>query len=361
MLGWLFKRAEPAPEKRSAMAAGYTGQIIQAREAYISGVSGLGELTAVVQSCVSLWEGGLAAADVSGTSCLGRREMAMLGRALALRGEAVFLIGPDRLVPVSDWDLSTRDGEPRAYRLSVAEAGGGRSFTALAGEVLHFRLAADPTAPWAGQAPLRRSSLTAGLMHTLERALAEAYENMPLGSQIVPYPESPDTDLEGMARGFRGQRGRVLLRESVNVTAAGGAAPSTDWRPSDVTPDISKAMTRETLEAARGAICMAFGVLPAMMNGQAQGPLIREAQRHLAGWTLQPLAMTLAEEASAKLGGVVFIDVMRPVQAFDVGGRARALATIIEGLAKAKELGLSPAEVNFALTQVNWGEGDGAA
>jgi len=53
--------------------------------------------------------------------------------------------------------------------------------------------------------------------------------------------------------------------------------------------------------------------------------------------------------------------VMRPVQAYDVGGRARALSTMIEGLARAKELGLSPDEVNKALTLVNWGEGDNAA
>ena len=58
---------------------------------------------------------------------------------------------------------------------------------------------------------------------------------------------------------------------------------------------------------------------------------------------------------------IVMIDVMRPVQAYDVSGRARAMTTIIEGLARAKELGLSPAEVNTALTLVNWGANDGAA
>jgi molybdenum cofactor biosynthesis enzyme MoaA len=76
---------------------------------------------------------------------------------------------------------------------------------------------------------------------------------------------------------------------------------------------------------------------------------------------LQPIAALLAEEATEKLGSAVMIDVMRPVQAYDVGGRARAMSTIIEGLAKAKELGLTPAEVNTALTMVNWGENDGAA
>ena len=73
------------------------------------------------------------------------------------------------------------------------------------------------------------------------------------------------------------------------------------------------------------------------------------------------MAMLLAEEASAKLGVEVMIDVMRPVQAFDVGGRARALSTIIEAMARAKELKLSPDEMNTALTLVNWGEKDAAA
>ena len=39
-------------------------------------------------------------------------------------------------------------------------------------------------------------------------------------------------------------RGRVLLRESVHVSAAGGAAPAQDWRPQDVTPDLQRAMTK---------------------------------------------------------------------------------------------------------------------
>lgn len=85
-------------------------------------------------------------ADVDGTDLLTRQAMAMLGRSAALRGEAVLLIR-DRLIPCADWDLSTRDGIPRAYRVSISEAGGGRTETVLAGEVIHLRLAADPVAP----------------------------------------------------------------------------------------------------------------------------------------------------------------------------------------------------------------------
>ena len=129
MFKWLFKRAEP--EKRSS-GAGYTAAIMAARESYISGSSGIGELTATVQSCVSLWESAFALADVQGTNLLTRAHMGLLARSAALRGEAVMLITGAGLVPCADWDLSTRNGVPRAYRLSVSEAGGGRTETALA-------------------------------------------------------------------------------------------------------------------------------------------------------------------------------------------------------------------------------------
>ena len=60
-------------------------------------------------------------------------------------------------------------------------------------------------------------------------------------------------------------------------------------------PDLSKAMTAETLEAARSAIFAVYGVLPGLYAVAAQGPLVREAQRHLAGWVLQPICELVAE------------------------------------------------------------------
>jgi hypothetical protein len=353
VLGWLFGKRQEV-EKRSAMS-GFTAELMAARESYISGRRGVAELTAVAQSCISLWENGFAIADVDGTDLLDRRTMAMMARSLALRGEAVFLIR-ERLIPCADWDLRTRNGEPSAYRLSISEAGGGVQTTALAGEVLHTRIGVDPAAPWAGQAPLRRAALTAGLLQTLESALSEVFEFTPLGSQIVPYPESPEVDLESIGRGFRGRRGRVLLRESVNIVAAGGPAPQADWKPQGVTPDIRDSMSYETLESARNSVCGAFGVLAALFDRAAQGPLVREAQRHLAQWTLQPIAELIAEEASAKLGTPITLDTLRPTQAFDQGGAARAFTALVQGLAQAKEAGLSEAAVAAAFARLDWKE-----
>ncbi|PRX37908.1 Phage portal protein BeeE [Meinhardsimonia xiamenensis] len=347
---WPFKRKK-AEETRSS-GSGFTAEIMAAREAYVSGRRGIAELTATVQAAVALWEGGLGLADVSGTDLLDRRSLALCARSLALRGEALFLVRDAGLVPCSDWDLKTRDGRPTAYRVSVPEAGGGRSFTALAAEVLHFRIGCDVSAPYQGTAPLKRAQLTAGLLNAVETALAEIYETAPIASQIVPFPEAPQTDLEAIARGFRGNRGKVLIRESVNVTAAGGPAPMQDWKPHDLSPDLSKTMTRETLEAARNAINLAFGILPGLASPTATGPMVREAQRHLAQWVLQPIATGIAEEATEKLGTAVTLDVMRPLQAFDAGGRARALNVIVGALAQAKEAGVDPTD---ALKLVDWG------
>lgn len=341
MLSWF----RPKIEKRSG---GFTEQILAAREAVVFGRRGVAELTATVQSCVSLWEGGFSVAEVSGTDLLGPGELAMAARTLALRGEALFLIR-DTLVPASDWEITTRDGRPRAYRVSVPDTGGGRTETALAAEVLHFRVGADPAAPWRGQAPLRRASLTAGLLQAVEEALAEVFECAPLGSQVVPLPENPQVSSEAMSRSFRGRRGRVLLRESVQVTAAGGPAPVTDWRPSDLSPDLSRSGAVETLASARGSVMGVYGVLPALMDPKTTGPVVREAQRHLATWMLQPVARLMAQEASEKLGETVSIDVLQPLQAYDAGGRARALGGIIEGLARAKEAGLSDEAIAAAL------------
>lgn len=334
----LFRR-KPA-ETRNAMGAGFTSMILAARESYISGVSDLAELSATVQGCVSLWEQAFASADVAGTDMLDRRTLAMLARSVAMRGEALFLIR-DRLVPVSDWDLSTVDGMPRAYRCSIPEVGGGRQETVLAGEVIHVRLAADPFAPWSGQSPLRRAALSAGMLQAVESALRDTWADAPIGSQVLPLPDGSADDMAKMRSAFRGRRGSVLVVEGVAQAVAAGMHPLADKRREDLTPDLHRAEAGQLLGAAQASVCHAYGVLPAMLNPATTGPVVREAQRHLAQWTLEPLAKLVAEEASEKLGATVSIDVVRPLQAFDMGAKSRSvLALVNAGLPAADALRL---------------------
>lgn len=354
MLGWFLNKLRPIEARSSG--AGYTAQVMAARDSYISGRRGVAELTATVQSCISLWEGGFAMADIKGTDLLTRMDMAMMARAVALNGEAVYLISESGLTPATDWDVTTRNGKPRAYRLSIPDAGGGRTMTALAAEVLHLRIGADHLSPWTGTAPLRRASLTGALLHAVEAALSETFENAPLGSLIVPLPDTGADDMDNMRGAFKGRRGSTLVIEGVAQATAAGMNPQIGQKPDQLSPDLSKSMTDETLAAAREGILMAYGVLPALANRAATGPAVREAQRQLAMWTLQPIAALLAEEATNKLGTTVTIDTMRPLQAFDAGGRARALSAIIKTMVEAKAADISPADVSGAMRMVDWKE-----
>jgi hypothetical protein len=112
-------------------------------------------------------------------------------------------------------------------------------------------------------------------------------------------------------------------------------------------------VTAETLAAAREAVSTVFGVLPGLNNPATTGPMVREAQRHLCQWTLQPIAALIAEEASAKLGGPVTIDTLRPLQAYDSGGRARAMLSIVQALAAAKAGEVDQAAIDKAMAIVD--------
>lgn len=342
-------------ETRSA-GGGYTAQVMAARESYISGRGGVAELTSTAQASVSLWEGAFAMADVTGSPLLNRQTMALIGRSLALRGDVVMLVGDVGLIPATDWEVTTRNGQPRAYRLSIPEAGGGRTLTALAAEVLHIRIGADITTPWIGSAPLRRSSLTGSMLHAVESALGETFENAPLGSIIVPMPDGASEDMEKVRASFRGRRGSSLVIEGVAQATAAGMNPTIGQKTDQLSPDLSKSMTNETLAAARNGILAAYGVLPALLNPSATGPAVREAQRHLAMWCLQPIAELMAEEARAKLGGDIQIDTLRPLQAFDTAGRARALGAIVNAMADAKAAGIAPADMSGGMRLVDWKE-----
>jgi hypothetical protein len=94
-------------------------------------------------------------------------------------------------------------------------------------------------------------------------------------------------------------------------------------------------------------------VLPGLFNSATTGPMVRECQRHLCQWTLQPIAALLAEEATDKLGGAVTVDLLRPLQAYDSGGRARAMLSVVQALAAAKAGEVTQADLDTAFKLVD--------
>lgn len=333
------------PDERRA---NYTEQALQFRADTIIGRRNLAELTGTVQTCIGLWEAGLAQAETS-LDVLTPEVLGMAGRSLGYSGEALFVMRGDELVAANSWTVATKGSKPVAYRVTVPDVGGGRSDTVLAGEVLHFKIGSPVERPWSGTSPLQRASLTAEMLYAVEDALADVFTNAPLGTKVVATPERPNTDNTKIERTFTGKRGRIALEESANVDAAGGPAPAQDWKPASLSPELDKSNTTDTLKAARASVMAAYGVLPSLVNENVTGPAVREAQRHLAQWMLQPIARMIANEAARKFETTADIDVLQPLQAYDAGGRARSLSGVIQGLALAKESGLSDEQIQAAL------------
>lgn len=240
--------------------------------------------------------------------------------------------------------------------MGLPEIGGGRSETVLAPEVLHFRIGCDAVTPWAGSAPLARAKLSAQLLEAIETAMRDVYQDAPLGSQIVHVPEGSAADMDEMRRSFRGRRGAALVVEGVAQAVAAGMNPNIGKSPDQLSPDLSRTLADRLLAEAKGEVFGVFGILPGLMNASTTGPLVREAQRHLSQLTLQPIANLMAEEASEKLAVPVAIDVVRPMQAFDHGGKARALSTMLQAMATAKEAGLDLATITDAQAFIDWAD-----
>ncbi len=167
----------------------------------------------------------------------------------------------------------TLDEMAAAYRVSVPEAGGGRTMTALAGEVIHIRIGSDPVAPWTGTAPLRRAALSANLLHEIEGALRDTFRDAPIGSQVLPLPDSSPEDMEAMRTAIRGRHGQTLIVEGVAQATAAGMNPQLGQRRDDLTPDLGKAETAQTWAQARGAVAEAFGIPAAFFNPASTGPV----------------------------------------------------------------------------------------
>ncbi|WP_292288843.1 hypothetical protein [Marivita sp.] len=65
------------------------------------------------------------------------------------------------------------------------------------------------------------------------------------------------------------------------------------------------------------------------------------------------MAEIVSEEMTDKLGQPVQMDTLRPLQAYDAEGRARAVAGVVQALAMAKEAGV---DADTAMKLVGWQE-----
>lgn len=277
----------PAVEKRDAASDSYTDLLIKQRVAAATGTADSSAL-GVIESCAGLWGRAFAAAE---SDKLGAAMLARIGRALLLKGEAVYLV--DRLIEVTTWDITGRvDPATWLYRCDLAGPSTTDTRVRPAASVLHFRIGQTKEQPWKGVSPFERAGLTRDLLANIERSLSCEFGG-PIG-HVLPVPAgSTQTDL---ASDVAALKGNVALGE----TMAGGhgegraGAPLKDWQPQRIGPNPPQ--TAVLIHDSIERTLLAAAGVPADLAGGIAEAGSRESWRRFVASTIAPVGRIVGEE-----------------------------------------------------------------
>ena len=331
---WPFAK----PENREAYTDAITSALFAA--ASDGNVPPSVEALGAVEAAAGLWSRAFASATVepqtAATMPLTPAVLAAIGRGLAVRGEAVFVLavnGAVELTQASSWKVSG-GARPESWRYEIELAlpsGKVAKQTLPADAVLHVRYATRPAAPWAGISPLGMAAETRALATWIERRLAE--EASTATSYVLPLPEAADVDK--LKADIKGGRGRLHIVDTTSTGWGDGtaAAPQRDWKSNRLGADPPEALGKLRSDVKNDI----FGVygIPSSIHGT--GGSARESYRQFLSSTIQPLAKLVVEELAVKLDTPTLALDFTELRAADIAGRARAYGVLINA-------GMPPAE-----------------
>lgn len=280
------------------------------------------ELSATVEAAARLWEFAFSAGR---STVLTPGQLAMLGRSLLLRGEAVFHRQRSRFAAVSSWDVQGSSANPDAwrYRLTVPTPETQRTINSAAGSVLHVRIGCAPERPWQGVSPLANAGATRDLLTAAEASLT-AEHGGPVGT-LIPAPNPGESG--DLAQSIGGLAGKALLVEASEMDLPGeGQASRQTWMPKRLGPEPAEGSARTRADVERSLLAAA-GV-PIELVQPATGSDAREAWRRFLWATIAPAGHLVASELR-RMGLDSRIE-FQELNASDLAGRSRAYKQLRE-------------------------------
>ena len=333
---WPFGRAEKRQQTNV-----YTDAVVAAIVASASGAAADPSATAALEAAAGAlaraFASGTVTPDTPATRAVTPGVLALIGRELIRRGEALHVIevsprGRVRLCPAASWDLSGGDDpDTWMYRCDVFGPSSNRTRFLPAARIVHCRYVGDdPNRPYEGVGPLQRARLTSRLHAELESALAD--EAAGTRGHVLPIPTDglAETVAE-LRRDIGSLRGRTILAETTAAAWGEGrqAAPRHDWRPSRIGADPPASLATLRSDAAQ-AVLGATGTPVELFMGRADGTAAREAWRRYLHGTVSPLAAIVSAELAAKLEVPDLVINFEALYASDLSGRARAFGSMVK-------------------------------
>ena len=325
---WPFRRSESRAVAGGDLNA--SDALVQALVRQAEGTPADPDALAVAEACAGLWERSLGSATVAPETmalqpvgaCL-----ALAGRNLAMRGNAVFVIDTSgdglRLLPASSWDVRG-EADPGAWRYRVDLAGPSRTRTLdlPAAAVLHFRIGADAASPWRGRSPLARARATASLAARIESAMDREASVPVRRIQSSPATVSQAKEVEEYVAASAGRQ--QPIQHFIPSPANQPKVPNDQFRPAIQGPAPDQVMHAVRTELGQ-EIAAAFGLDPVLFSATGDGSSKREAWRRAWASTFAPLGLMIQSELRAKLDPAAMV-AFPSLRASDEDGRSRAVA-----------------------------------
>ena len=324
-------------EKRSSYEAAITAALLSRSE----GIPAPASATGALEACAGAVGRSFASARISGqrSEVLSPSVMMLIGRNLILSGESVLVIegSPElRLVPVSAYSIMG-SYDPRSWVYEVTLNGPSLSIIRqIEGEdIVHVRINADPSKPWAGTSPSDNAHLISSLASKSAKALEEEVSG-PHGN-FIPAPQADHSELKSDIKNARGDA--LLVESMAGNWDGGGVAPKGDWSSNRFGFDAPESMV-ETAKWSSDQLMAAAGISAALFAARDAASSVA-SYRHFVHSVIGPLARITQAELSRKLESDITLD-FSDLRAADVQARAGSLKKMVEsGLPVEKALALS--------------------
>ena len=328
------------PETR-AEPMNYTDQIIAGILTRASGTVADAGALAATEAAVGLYSRCVGSATVSPSNALTAsvtpEVLTLAGRALASRGNAVFVIviegGAVRLAPVASWTVEGEaDPSTHVYRCDMAGPSRQSSVRVEAAGVVHFRINCEIARPWAGRSPLQVAVASGRLAAAVEKSLE--LEELFRPSRVVHTARSGDQVHDYAVDLKKGG----LLVENIYETDSGTASKT----PHTIGPNPGENQIDLRTDASR-SILSCYGLSPALFEASGDGSGQREAFRRMWASVFVPIVRGMAAELAVKLDTPGLGLELAELRASDSQGQGRALSARAVAVKQLVEAGVDRA------------------